>query len=45
MCEVRYVGVCLRDAAGLSGGGSDGERGLNGAAHGRMRVLQGLVKL
>lgn len=42
--EVGHVGVCLRDAAELSGSGDDGERRLSGAVRGRMCVPQGLVE-
>lgn len=42
--EVGRVEVRLRGVAGLSGGGRDGERGMCGAARGRMCVPQGLVE-
>lgn len=38
------VGACLRGVAGLSEGGDDGERGLNGAARGRTCVPQDLAE-
>lgn len=42
--EVGHVGVYLRGVAGLSGGGDDGEMGLNGAVRGKMCVPQGLLE-
>lgn len=40
--EVGRVGVRLKDVAGLSG--HDDEKGLSGAAHGRMCVPRGLAE-
>lgn len=39
---VGHVGVRLRGVAGLLVGGDDGEKGLSGAARGRMCVPWGL---
>lgn len=42
--EGGHVGLCSEGAAGVSGGVGDGERGLNGAVHGKMFVPWGLVE-